>query len=101
MSDPVPTGAWVEFAKAGGPAVVALVVVGGLLWKAASPYLKRLLDSLEALSNGIAELNVEIRVMSTRLDHLEREVRAGMPLPMAPREPVFTTGSAPPMDRTY
>ncbi len=76
------TGIWVEFAKAGGPSVVALVVVGGLVWRAANPLLIKLLGSLDSLSENlkgmtaeIGKTNTEIRAMAVRLDMLEREVR--------------------------
>lgn len=75
-------GIFEVFAKTGGPAVVTLVVVGYLLWKAGSPLLIRLLDSIvdlsvsvKAMAAALSDTNTEIREMAVRLDHLEREVR--------------------------
>lgn len=70
------------FAKTGGPAVVTLVVVGYLVWKALSPLMLKLLSSLDELSQNLKDMtkeisatNTEIRAMGIRLDQLEREVR--------------------------
>lgn len=70
------------FAKTGGPAVVTLVVVGYLVWKAISPLMVKLLGSLDELSRNLKDMtkeisatNTEIRAMGIRLDQLEREVR--------------------------
>jgi hypothetical protein len=73
---------WSEFANAGGPSVMALVVVGGLVWRAVSPLLQKLLGSLDTISENLKDMtteigktNTEIRAMAVRLDMLEREVR--------------------------
>lgn len=65
----------------GGPIVVALIVVGGLVWRAASPLLMKLMEAIGELSGNIKSMtvelsktNVEIRLMSARIDVLERQV---------------------------
>ena len=76
------------FAKTGGPAVVTLVVVGYLVWKAISPLMVKLLGSLDELSRNLKDMtkeisatNTEIRAMGIRRAPQERAARA------APRAP--------------
>ena len=75
-------GSLVEtFAKTGGPAVVTLVVVGYLIWKAVNPLMLKLLGSLDTLSENLKDMTKEIghtttelKLMAQRLDVLERQV---------------------------
>ena len=75
-------GSLVEtFAKTGGPAVVTLVVVGYLVWKAVNPLMLKLLGSLDTLSENLKDMTKEIghtttelKLMAQRLDVLERQV---------------------------
>ena len=87
------------FAKTGGPAVVTLVVVGYLVWKALSPLMLKLLGSLDTLSENLKDMTEEIghtttelKLMAQRLDVLERQVSRVAPrheseerTPAAPR----------------
>ena len=74
------------FAKTGGPAVVTLVVVGYLVWKALSPLM------LKDMTKEIGHTTTELKLMAQRLDVLERQVSRVSPrheseerTPAAPR----------------
>jgi len=69
------------FAKTGGPAVVTLVVVGYLVWKGAGPMLLQLISGISQLAADVRDLTkemnrmvTELRLMSERVDILERQV---------------------------
>lgn len=69
------------FAKTGGPAVVTLVVVGYLVWKGAGPMLLQLISGISQLAADVRDLTkemdrmvTELRLMSERVDTLERQV---------------------------